>query len=334
MQVSSFNGVNIETNASVIVIIVNWNTKQLLRQCLESLRLCRCNVRFYAVVVDNDSTDGSAEMVETEYPECKLVKSWENIGFGRANNLAFRLFPGYSYYLLLNSDAMITPSVMCALVRFLEEHPEVGAAGPALKLPGEQYQMGGAGWGPNAVHAFNTFLMLSNVSRRFRGLFIVQKHYAGKREAVMVDWLAGACMMVRSQTLADIGLFDERYFVYGEDAEWCWRARSRGWKISYLPYVSATHYYRGSMATDDWGNTDWYCNMLDAVRRTSGDINYRLFLLCGVMGYLIRFVVLVPFSLTGRNLPRRARLNRYVSLLKNSLRLLFPVTLVERNVRP
>jgi len=316
-------------DTGIIVIVVNWNTRELLRQCLDSLQGCMGSLRFSVVVVDNGSTDGSIEMIETGYPGYHLVKNRENIGFGKANNLAFTLYPQHSYCLLLNSDATVTPELIQALLNFLKTHKDVGAVGPALMLPDGRFQFGGAGWGPEAVYSCNTFFMLANISRRFRGLFIVQKHYEGSHEPVFVDWLAGACMMIRAQTLADVGGFDERYFVYGEDAEWCWRARSKGWRIAYLPYVSATHHCRGSMVGNGNISTDWFRLLADAVLVTSSGVNYRLFLLFGALGYALRIAVLLPIAIARKSSMIRHRLASYGSLLKESLRLLCQLNTVD-----
>ncbi len=312
----------------IVVIVVNWNTRELLRQCLNSLRACMESPGFSVVVVDNGSTDDSITMIETEYPGYRLVKNRENIGFAKANNLAFTLYPKHSYFLLLNSDATVTSELIQALFNFLKTHKDVGAVGPALRLPDGRFQFGGAGWGPKAVYSCNTFFMLANISRRFRGLFIVQKHYEGSHEPVFVDWLAGACMMIRAQTLADVGVFDERYFVYGEDAEWCWRARSKGWRIAYIPCVSATHHYRGSTVGNGKISTDWFRLLADAVLVASSGFNYRLFLIFGVLGYTLRIVVLLPIAIARKSSIVRHRLASYGSLLKESLRLLFQLNTV------
>lgn len=310
-------------DTDIVVVVVNWNTKELLRQCLDSLRACRESLRLSVVVVDNGSTDGSADMIEAAYPETRLVKNPMNMGFAKANNVVFGLYPACSYFLLLNSDATVTPEVIRTLLRFLKAHDDVGAVGPALRLPNGQFQMGGAGWGPRASCSFNTFFLLSRMNRRFRGLFIVQEHYEGRREPVEVDWLAGACMMIRTKTLAQVGFFDERYFVYGEDAEWCWRARAKGWRLAYLPQVFATHHYRGSMVESSSMRAEWFDLLADAVCRSSSAFNYRSFLLFGVMGYALRVVGLVPLSIGRKRSSVRDRIANYRSLLGESTRLLF-----------
>jgi len=310
------------SDPDILVIIVNWNTKGLLGQCLESLRSCKDATGISVVVVDNDSGDGSVEMVREKYPQCKIIRNDENIGFGRANNVAFKLYPNYAYYLLLNSDAMVTCDVIRGMKCFLDEHPDIGAAGPALKLPDGKFQYGGAGWGPSAIHSFITSMFLDYIYCRCHGLFIIQKHYSEFREPVPVDWLAGACMLVRSKTLREVGPFDERYFVYGEDAEWCWRARRNGWGMAYLPNVSATHNYRGSAVSEDIINVEWFRNLMDAVRRTSSYTNYLMFLLFSIVGYFLRAFSVLPLSPFHRRAGLMRHIRLYFSLLGEGVRLL------------
>jgi GT2 family glycosyltransferase len=274
--------------ADLLIIVVNWNTKVLLSRCLKSLQICQDAVRFDVVIVDNGSKDGSAEMVKAEFPNYCLLRNEENLGFSKANNIVFRYFPQYTYYLLLNSDASVSVDAIKTLLSFLKMNSDMAAVGPALKLPNGRYQAGGAGWGPSWIHAFNSFFLLSNINRSFRGLFIYQEHYAENQWPVMVDWLAGACLLVRATALEDTGLFDERYFVYGEDADWCWRARGKGWKIAYLPYVSVLHEFGASSTLKV--SLSWFLNLVDAVKERGGRINYVLFLICGLIGYSIRLI--------------------------------------------
>lgn len=309
------------TQPSVLVIVVNWNTRDLLRQTLQSLRDAHQFASFTAVVVDNASTDGSADMVDAEFPECRLLRSETNLGFSKANNAAIRAYPDYEYYLLLNSDATVTPDVITGLLDYAVAHPRVAAVGPALKLPTGEYQTGGAGWGPGARHALATYLLLARLSRRFRGLYILQEQYADSPSPVLVDWLAGACMLVPKRAFSEIGLLSERYFVYGEDAEWCWRARNAGWEIAYLPYLVATHFYRGSSDTGVPTRPDWFRNLSDAVRVSGSGPNYRMFLVWSVIGYFLRTVVSAPFSARGRQ-ATQPRAREYASLLRESYRLL------------
>ena len=139
----------------------------------------------------------------------------------------------------------------------------------------------------------------------------------------MVDWLAAACMLVRAQALMDIGLFAERYFVYGEDAEWCWRARERGWRIAYLPYVSAHHHYQGSTEPDDWKNPIWFRNLADAVHQRGGRTQYQIFLMLALVGYWLRLTISVLQMLVVRGEGAQRRAGQYASLSHMCLRLMF-----------
>lgn len=306
----------------LLVIVVNWNTSDLLRECLVSLRRAREESDFSVAVVDNGSSDNSAAMVRTLFPEFSLLPCSENLGFAKANNRAIRQFPDFEFYLLLNSDATVTSEVIAQLMQFAESHPGIAAVGPALRLPNGRFQTGGAGWGPRAWHALNTYLLLAQISRHFRGLYMIQEQYKRERSRVLVDWLAGACMLVPRRAFTAIGLLDERYFVYGEDAEWCWRARQRGWKIAYLPYVTAIHNYRGSADSAIAIRPNWFRNLSDAVRMSSSNLNYRVFLFMSLAGYAIRMVALAPVVVMVNRTRVREKFRSYGLLLRESFRLI------------
>lgn len=317
------NGQSKLDKVDLLVIVVNWNTKALLHRCLQSLRMCQNSIKFDVVVIDNGSTDGSAEMLEAEFLDYHIVLSKENMGFGKANNFAFRSFPQAAYYLLLNSDASVTPDVIRTMLDFIKENANIAAIGPALKLPTGQYQLGSAGWGPNWIYSFNTFFLLSNISRLFRGLFIFQEQYSKSRVPIMVNWLACTCILIRTQAIEDVGLFDERYFVYGEDSDWCWHARKKGWKIAYLPYVSVLHDVGASSPFKAQQNPAWFINLASAVKQQGGRINYALFLLFGLIGYSVRLAACEVKLIIKRNESSRERRHLYALLLKTCYKLLF-----------
>ncbi|MHB9035894.1 MAG: glycosyltransferase family 2 protein [Armatimonadota bacterium] len=225
----------------VTVSIVNWNTKDELRGCLGSVLMQDGSVGFDVIVVDNASSDGTVEMVRSEFgSRVKLIENTENLGFGTAHNQAIRESQG-RYVLLLNPDCrMLEPQVLSKMAAYMDENPDVGMIGPKVLNPDGTVQY-------SARH-FPT--MFAAVFRHtiFGKLFPKNKFV---REYLMtnwehdqvtdVDWLSGSALMARRETFEQIGLLDERFFMYLEDVDWCRRAKMSGWRVVYFPMASVSH---------------------------------------------------------------------------------------------
>ena len=223
-------------SADVTVIVVSYNTKALLRECLASVM--RAGTRTVEViVVDNASADGSADMVAHEFPAVDLIRVPSNVGFAAANNLALRRAQG-GYCLLLNPDATLNDDTTEALAAYLDAHGDVGVVGPTVLFPDGRFQSSG--------FAFPTVLSELRQSRsvewmaRFAGA--VQRPAPPGREPLEVDWVDGACLMIRRETMDAIGLLDEQYFLYGEEVDWCYRARKTGWRVVAVRAAAAFHH--------------------------------------------------------------------------------------------
>lgn len=221
------------------VCTANFNTRELLRQYLKSLYENTPELDFEVIIVDNGSTDGSVEMLQTEFPQVRLIANPTNVGFSKAYNQAFRAATG-RYVVCLNSDIIVLPGALAAMYQFLEDHPEVGAVScKLLNADGSlQYSCGRS---PTVIGlAFNS-LGLSRLfpKCRFFARFLMTdwEH----NEVRQVDQPAGACLMIRGRTLAEVGLFDERFFVYFEDVDWCYRSKMAGWPIYFIPYAQVIH---------------------------------------------------------------------------------------------
>jgi GT2 family glycosyltransferase len=221
---------------AVATVIVNWNTRELLRRCLETL-IEGTRAAQSIWVVDNASGDGSAEMVREVFPGVRLLASERNLGFAAANNLALRRVPPSRYVLLLNPDTEVPAGAVDALVAYLDGHPEVGAAGVQLLNPDGSLQRS-YGHFYSFFASFSRNLLVSRLLRRQPGTVAG----GAAAEARPVDWLVGACLMLRSEALAQVGLLDDRFFMYGEEADLQWRLRKAGWRIALLPNVHITHY--------------------------------------------------------------------------------------------
>jgi N-acetylglucosaminyl-diphospho-decaprenol L-rhamnosyltransferase len=221
------------------IIIVSWNTKDLLRQCLEHIFKGDPGIPIEVIVVDNASTDGSPDMVKTEFPRVRLLRNAENLGFSKANNLAIPDAAG-EYVLLLNSDTIVKETTLFKeWVSFMDDHREAGASGCKLVYPDGTHQVGDGGFRPSLKSLFVYATFLSRVfPRRFRGLFLGA---TGTDRVTEVDWVSGAAFMVRKSILPDTGLLNEDIFMFAEDIEWGCRIRSLGHSVYYLPYIEITH---------------------------------------------------------------------------------------------
>jgi GT2 family glycosyltransferase len=223
----------------VSIIIVNWNTRELLRQCLQSV-YDETTVPFEVFVVDNASSDGSADMVRQNFPQVHLIANDQNRGFAAANNQAIPLARG-EYILLLNPDTKVLDHAIDKMVNYMDGHPEVGAC--ASKL------LNGDGTLQKSVGNFYSFWRTLLENRLIPMLFPNSKVLSKKLVAFWdhstvreIDWARGAVLMVRKSIVEKIGLLDEQFYIYGEEVDWCWRIKETGAKIVYIPDAVIIHY--------------------------------------------------------------------------------------------
>jgi GT2 family glycosyltransferase len=226
------------------VVIVTWNARELLRHCLTSLRDDGVPSWAEILVVDNASTDGSAAVVEAEFPFVELIASAENLGFSRGNNLAIRKTAG-EFILLLNPDTVVHAGTIRKLVEFARSHPDVGAVGPKQLGADGAIQLDSAVDYPTVWNVFCDHAHLSKLfpkSRLFCGRKMGYWDHEGDRE---VPVLPGSAMLVRRAVFERIGLLDETLF-YVEDVDLCRRMQAAGWSVYYLGSTSIVHYGGGS----------------------------------------------------------------------------------------
>ncbi len=223
------------------VVIVNWNTRELLRACLASLNVGARGISFEVFVVDNASADGSAEMVAESFPEAVLVRNAENVGFSRANNQALRAATG-RHVLLLNSDTVVHEESLSSLVKYLDENAAVGAVGPKLlNGDGTVQREGFYRRFPSLTQVALFYTPLRRLSSRFPGL--VRRFWEDFDEArsMEVDQIPGAALCVRGELLERVGLLEERFAIWFEDVDWCYRAKGMGARLMYYPGATITH---------------------------------------------------------------------------------------------
>jgi GT2 family glycosyltransferase len=232
------------------IIIVSYNVRDLLLACLASLEgwLATTKQRVEVLVVDNASSDGSADSVRRRFPSTKLLELTRNLGFAAANNRAAAQARGETL-VFLNPDTTVAGDAFGQMLTYLHEHPDVGVVGPRIVYPDGTTQP--------TRRRFPTrrtgFLESTIVQQFWHDNRALRRYYVADRsndELQEVDWLVGACLMVRRETLDSAGLFDERFFMYSEEVEWAHRVREAGWRIVYLPSALIVHHEGGSSRAD------------------------------------------------------------------------------------
>lgn len=222
------------------IVVLNFNTKNLLRNCLSSLRKVEDEADFEVIVIDNASNDGSVQMVEEEFNQAKLVKNFQNLGFAKGNNRA-RKFSQGEYVLFLNSDSEVKKGVLKETLEYMNLHPEVGALSCKTILPDGSLD-------PDARRSFPTpwvsLTHFSGLDRFFPKSELFSKYWYGYKptnEIQEVDVIQGAFFLTKKKVLDEVGWFDEDYFLDGEDIDLCWKIKKAGYKIIYYPKVSILH---------------------------------------------------------------------------------------------
>jgi GT2 family glycosyltransferase len=224
----------------VSIIIVAWNVRQLLHDCLKSVYDQTEGIDFEVIYVDNASNDGSVEMVVEHFPKVKIIENRENEGFIKANNQGIEISEG-RYILLLNSDTIVLDNAIAKIVDFADEHPEAGVIGGKVVNPDGTLQRSCFMY-PSVL---NTFLSSTYLSSMFpRSVFFGREYYTwwDYDDVREVETIGGCFSLVRATALQQVGLMDVTYFVYGDDPDWCFRFKKKGWKIMFTPDPRIVHY--------------------------------------------------------------------------------------------
>jgi N-acetylglucosaminyl-diphospho-decaprenol L-rhamnosyltransferase len=258
-----------ELPCDLAVVILNFNTCALLRDCLLSVQPERHSLRLCVYVVDNASTDGSAEMVRREFPQVQLIANAANVGYSAGNNIALRAL-GFDrqppaplatlprYALLLNPDTVVPPGALEAMVRFMDERPTVGVAGPRVRRPDGSLDRACRRSFPTPQVSFYRMTGLSRLfphSRRFNAYNL---EYLPEDAVHPVDSVVGAYMQVRGAAIAQAGLLDESFFMYGEDLDWARRIKDAGWEVWYNGRVEILHVKEAASRQSARSRIDFY----------------------------------------------------------------------------
>ncbi|HEX3470421.1 MAG TPA: glycosyltransferase family 2 protein [Silvibacterium sp.] len=223
----------------ISIVIVSFNTRDVLRECLQSVERESIGLLVEVLVVDNHSSDGSAEMVENEFPQVRVIRSEVNLGFASANNVALAVARG-RYLVLLNSDAFLCPNALTLAVQHMDQQSAVGLAG--ARLVGRDYS-----WQPSArmfPSLLTDFFVLTGLADRFPKSRIFgrfDRTWADPMLAARADWVPGAFSIIRAEALSTAGLFDPGFFLYSEEVDLCKRIRNAGFEVWYWPDIVVIH---------------------------------------------------------------------------------------------
>jgi GT2 family glycosyltransferase len=223
----------------ISVVIVGWNAKHYLELCLQSLTEAPPHRSMEVLVVDNASTDGSAEMIEAQFPSVKLIRSAENLGFAKGNNVAIRQCRG-RYVALVNPDVIVFPGCLDALADFLDSNPRVGNVGPRVLNPDLSLQSTCRRF-PTLWNNFCSATSLATIFKNSRMFAGEHMFYFAHDKTLAVDVLVGCFSMIRREAFDAVGLLDEDLFMYGDDVDWCRRAWKAGWEVAFFPGAQAIH---------------------------------------------------------------------------------------------
>jgi GT2 family glycosyltransferase len=294
----------------ISVIIVNWNTKDLLKNCLSSIYQTINNLTFEIIVVDNASSDGSLAMLEQDFPDVLKICNQKNKGFGAANNQAFTVMKG-KYALLLNSDTVLNPDAINKIWTFCEGFPKSAiVCGQLLNANGSKQ---------NSIAAFPSLLTLATNSPLLE--YLLPKQFPSKRyehkEPLEVDSAIGACMMIRKKALDEVGFFDERYFFFFEETDLAYAMRRAGWKTYHIPDAYIYHLQGQSIGNNVASRIEFYRSRYQFLRKWHSRFYY-----CLASGFILtRLVVNCLFSsiaailALGLSKKQRQRMIVYASII-------------------
>jgi len=221
------------------IIIVNWNNKDTLRNCLISIYHTHNVSKYEIIVVDNHSEDNSVELIKNEFSNVVLIENDKNLGFARANNQAIKIARG-SYILLLNNDTVVTNTFFFdRMIEYMKKNSQVGILGCKLLYSDETLQSCGESF-PSVWGTFKSQILFTKTWKR------LGKNKQGDNHFKKADFVCGACLMTRKEILAKVGLLKEEYFMYGEDVEFCYRVRKAGYDIGALTEESIIHLHSKS----------------------------------------------------------------------------------------
>ena len=294
----------------VSIVVVSWNCREILKLCLDSILASTLTVpSIQTIVVDNNSADDTVNLVRDQYPWVDLVESSENLGFAGGNNLGFK-YAQAENILLLNPDAYFpAQDTLARMLDYLNKRADISALGCQLTYPDGKHQVGDAGYRPTPLSVAFYALGLT----RFipvKGLFIVNPD-SKQGKPVNLDWICGACFLVRRRVIDEVGGLNESLFMYAEDVEWGCRIRDYGHKIHYLPFISVIHIQGGTQYKNEEQiiSTKWLDSLAEVYKILNDGQNWQSFRYTMTLGFAMRAVAyrLMSRILRRNSLQQKAR---------------------------
>jgi len=286
------------TPVDVGIVIVNWNTCDLLRNCLESLEASDQAVRRRVIVVDNASSEDRVTMVKREFPTVEVVSNTTNSGFSQANNQGLKLL-GFTdnaetgatlprYALLLNPDTVLPPDALRCVINRMEQDPGIGIIGPRLVMKDGKLDLACRRSFPTPEVSFWRMTGLSKLFPKSKRFGRYNMTYLDEHTEAEVDCVVGAFMMVRGEADQQAGLLDETFWMYGEDIDWAYRIKQAGWKVLYYPQVTVLHVKRAASRQNPKAQAEFQRASLIFYRKHYAATTPRLVHLAILMGLLLK----------------------------------------------
>ncbi|PIP17480.1 MAG: glycosyl transferase family 2 [Parcubacteria group bacterium CG23_combo_of_CG06-09_8_20_14_all_35_9] len=224
------------------IIILNYKTKGLVKQCIKGIKLLNLELDYEIIVVDNASQDGVGQMIKEQFSEAKFIAGKVNRGYAAGNNLGIRRSKG-KYIMILNPDITVLPQAIEKMFSFLESYPKAAVVGPKLINPDGSTQLSCYHFPSLLVPIYRRTPLgrLPFAKKILRWYQMMDWDHSKRRR---VDWLLGACLMIRTSAIEKVGLMDERFFLYFEDIDWCRRFWQAGWEVYYIADAEMVHYYQ------------------------------------------------------------------------------------------
>ncbi len=291
-----------------------------LRLPASSFQLPTSNLQIEVIVVDNASSDGSVAMVEQEFPQVKLIANRENLGFTVGNNQGIAASQG-RYILLLNPDTEVVGDALATMVEYMDEHPIVGVLGPQLLNPDGSIQSSRRRFPTMAT----AFLESTILQQWFPNNAVLRRYYVLDRpdnDVQEVDWVTGACLMVRREAIEEVGMLDEGFFMYSEELDWCRRIKAQGWQIIYLPTAKVIHYgAQSSEQVKAFQHIQFQRSKIRYFRKHHSRWQAEILRLFILATYLYQLIVEALKWVVGHKRPlRAARVRAYWQVLRSGLR--------------
>jgi hypothetical protein len=293
------------TNLSIV--IVSWNTKKYMEECLTSLRTIDGNLSAEIIVADNASADGTPEMIRTQFPHVKLIETGANLGFAKGNNVGIQEATG-EYICLINSDVNVPSDCLQKMYSYMEQHPTIGLLGPGMLQTDGRVHRSGMRF-PSLWNVLLRALFLDSLFKGtglFGGFLMTDFKFDQVRD---MDVLNGWLWMARREALKKVGPLDERFFMYAEDVDWCKRFNLAGWRVVFYPDAKALHYGGASSANaPSRFKLEMQRANLQYWKKYHGRISLFFYLLIGCLSYVVRATGWAAVFLMKKSSRSRARI--------------------------